>query len=130
MVDYISIESEIDKQVMEGIFNGTTFRITAMSVGGRYTSNCNAIADERSLRALLIIRNPEICNDRPIILDTRIAVSNIVELHHLLGWDIQKIREEYPYLSEQQIIATLEYYEQNTQEIDEYLKEEKETNVE
>jgi len=128
MIDYVS--SEIDKQVMQGILNETTSLITAMPVGGRYTSNRNAIADEQSLRALFIIRNPEICNNRPIILGTRIAVSNIVELHHLLGWDMQKIREEYPYLSEQQIIAALEYYEQNTREIDEYLKEEKETNVE
>ena len=130
MIDYVSSESEIDKQVIQGISNETTSLITAMPVGGRYTSNRNAIADERSLRALFIIRNPEICNNRPIILGTRIAVSNIVELHHLLGWDMQKIREEYPYLSEQQIIAALEYYEQNTREIDEYLKEEKETNVE
>jgi len=116
--------------MIEGTSNETTSLVPAMAVDVMYTSYRNTIVDERSLRALLIIRNPEICNDRPIILDTRIAVSNIVELHHLLGWDIQKIREEYPYLSEQQIIATLEYYEQNTQEIDEYLKEEKETNVE
>ena len=126
MIDFIF--SEIDKQVK--ITSETTSFITAMPVGLIYKSNRNTMADERSLRALSIIRNPQICNNRPIIIGTRIAVSNIVELYYLLGWDIQKIREEYPHLSEQQIIAALEYYEQNTQEIDEYLKEEKETNVE
>lgn len=126
MIDFIF--SEIDKQVK--ITSETTSFITAMPVGLIYKSNRNTMADERSLRALSIIRNPQICNNRPIIIGTRIAVSNIVELYYLLGWDIQKIREEYPHLSEQQIIAALEYYEQNTQEIDEHLKEEKETNVE
>lgn len=128
MIDYTC--SEIERQVIEGTSNETSSLIIAMPVDTRYTSYRNAIADERSLRALLITKNPKICNNRPTILGTRIAVSNIVELHHVLGWDIQKIREEYPYLNEQQIIAAIEYYEQNTKEIDADLKEEKETNVE
>ena len=128
MVDYIT--SEIEKQVDEASSNETTSFITAMPVDVRYISKQNTIADESSLRASLITKNPKICNNRPIILGTRIAISNIVELHHLLSWDIQKICEEYPYLNEQQIIAALEYYEQNTQEIDADLKEEKETNIE
>lgn len=128
MIDYIS--SEIARQMIEGTSSETTSLVPAMAVDVMYTSYRNTIVDERSLRALLIIRIPEICNNRPTILGTRIAVSNVVELYHLLGWDIQRICEEYPYLSEQQIIAALEYYEQNTQEIDAYLKEEKEINVE
>jgi len=130
MISYVSRESELDKQVMAGIVNETTSLVTMMPVGGIYTSSLNSIVDERSLRALLIARNPNICNGRPIILGTRIAVSHIVELHDLLGWDIQKIREEYPYLGEQQIVAALEYYQQNTREIDEHLKEEKEIDIE
>ncbi|TET69418.1 MAG: DUF433 domain-containing protein [Candidatus Aminicenantes bacterium] len=129
MIDYVR-ESEIDKQMMEGGSGETTSFMTAMVIGLTYTMNWNAIADEQSLRALSIVKNPKICNKRPIILGTRIAVSNIVELHHLLEWDIQRILEEYPYLSEEQVIAALEYYEQHTQEINKYLVEEKEINVE
>ena len=128
MIDYIS--SEIERQAIESSSSETTSLITTMPVDVRYASHRNTIADERSLRALLITRNPKICNNRPTILGTRIAVSNIVELYHLLGWDIQKICEEYPYLSEQQILAALEYYEQNAQEIGADLIQEKETNVE
>ena len=128
MIDYIS--SEIDRQATESSSSETTSLITTMPVDVRYASHRNTIADERSLRALLITRNPKICNNRPTILGTRIAVSNIVELYHLLGWNIQKICEEYPYLSEQQILAALEYYEQNAQEIGADLIQERETNAE
>jgi len=61
---------------------------------------------------------------------TRISVANIVELHHLLGWSIEKIKEEYPHLNREQILAALEYYEENTREIDGYLQGEKETGSE
>lgn len=130
MISYVSRESELEKQVMAEIVNETTSLVTVMPVGGICASSLNSVADERSLRALLIVRNPNICNRRPIILGTRIAVSHIVELHDFLGWDIQKIREEYPYIGEQQIVAALEYYQQNTREIDEHLKEEKEIDIE
>lgn len=129
MIDYFR-ESEIDEEMAKGASGETTCFITAMVVGWRYTSDQNTIADERSLRTMSIVSDPEICNGRPTILGTRIAVSNIVELHHLLGWDIQRILDEYPHLNEEQVIATLEYYEQHIQEIDKYLIEEKETNVE
>jgi len=129
MIDYVC-ESEIDEQMTKGASGETTSFITAIVVGWRYTNDRNTIADERSLRTLSIVSNPKICNGRPTILGTRIAVSNIVELHHLLGWDTQRILDEYPHLNEEQVIATLEYYEQHIQEIDKYLIEEKETNVE
>ena len=124
MSKFVSIDGE--KQIIEQSPNETTTITPLIPVDGIYSSNRNGIADEGSLRALLITRNPKICNNRPIILGTRISVSNIVELHEILSWDIRKIREEYPFLNDQQIIAALEYYEQHTQEIDAYLKEEKE----
>lgn len=99
------------------ITSETTSFITTWS----YTSNPNTTVDKWSLRTLFIVRNPKICNGRPTILGTRIGVSNIVELHHLLGWDVKKILDEYPHLNEEQVIAALEYYEQHTEEIDEYL---------
>ena len=74
----------------------------------------------------MIGRNPTICSGEPILIGTRISVVNIVELRHLLGWNITRIREAYPQLTEQQILATLEYYEEYTREIDRYLQEEKE----
>jgi len=77
-----------------------------------------------SFVTVTIARNPKICNGRPTIFGTRIAVSNIVELHFLLGWDVQRILDEYPYLNKEQVIAALEYYQQNTREIDEHLKKE------
>lgn len=130
MISYVSMESEVEKQVTAEMINKTTSFETVMPVGEIYASGLNSVADEQSLRALLIVINPNICNGRPTILGTRIAVSHIVELHDLLEWGIQKIREEYPYLGEQQIVAALEYYQQNTREIDEHLKEEKEIDIE
>jgi len=58
-----------------------------------------------------IAKNPKICGGEPTIFGTRITVSDIVELHHSLGWDIQKILDEYPWLAEQQIIAALQYHQ-------------------
>ena len=122
-------ESEIVEQFAKGALDMTTSLITAMVFGWRYMSGQDTVADEWSLRALRIGSDPKICNGRPTILGTRIAVSNIVELHYLLGWDVQRILDEYPYLNEEQVIATLEYYEKHTEAIDRYLMEEKETNV-
>lgn len=127
MITYVP-ESQIDEQITKGASRETTSFITAAVFGWGYVSGQNTIADEWSLRTLRIVSDPKICNGRPTILGTRIAVSNIVELHHLLGWDVQRILDEYPYLNKEQVIATLEYYEQHTEEIDKYLMEE-ETNV-
>jgi uncharacterized protein (DUF433 family) len=80
-------------------------------------------------RALLIGCRPEICQGIPIIRGTRIAVANIVELHHLLGWSIQRIRDEYSFLNEEQIFAALEYYDSHSSEIDSYLQEETEVDA-
>lgn len=128
MITYVP-ENQIDEQITKGAFSETASFITAVVFGWGYESGRNKIAEESSLRTLRIVSNNKICNGRPTILGTRIAVSNIVELHHLLGWDVQRILDEYPYLNKEQVIAALEYYEQHTKEIDKYLMEEKETNV-
>lgn len=122
MIDFLGTEQEIMREQT----SETTATISLLSIGGMYTSRINAVADETALRTLLIAKDPKICRGKPVIRGTRIAVSNIVELHYLLNWDVQKIRDEYPHLSNQQIIAALEYYENHTQEIDFYLQEEKE----
>ena len=128
MITYVP-ENQIDEESTEGAFSETASFVTTVVFGWRYESGQNTLADESSLRTLHIVSNKKICNGRPTILGTRIAVSNIVELHHLLGWDVQRILDEYPYLNKEQVIAALEYYEQHTKEIDKYLMEEKETNV-
>ncbi len=121
-------ESQIREQITEGVSTETTPFTMAIVVGWTYAGGQNTIADESSLRTLLIVSDPKICNGRPTVLGTRIAVSNIVELHHLLGWDVQKILDEYPHLNREQVIAALEYYEQHTEKIDKHIMEEKETN--
>jgi len=108
--------------------NESSSFITTIPIDIKLISYENTISDERALRSLLITKNPEICNNKPIILGTRISVTNIVELHHILGWSVEKIREEYPFLTEEQIIAALEYYSYHPEEIENYLKEEKEVN--
>lgn len=125
MIDFL-MNPNIGQQAMWEQECKTTSTIATIPIGGIYINLDNMLADAASLRSLLIIRNPKICQGRPTILGTRIAVSNIVELHYLLKWDMQKIRDEYPYISEEQITAALEYYENHTKEIDNYLQEEKE----
>lgn len=75
---------------------------------------------------MYITRNNEICDGEPIIEGTRILVANIIELH-LLGLDIKEIREAYPHLSEKQIIAAFDYYNdpKNKKEINEFIEEER-----
>ena len=80
----------------------------------------------KASRAALIIRDPAICQGDPIIRDTRIAVANIIELHYVLGWDIHRIREQFPHLKDEEIRAALDYYDQNKAQIDQILQNEKE----
>lgn len=85
-----------------------------------------SLSREEAERAMLITKSKGVCGNAAIIHGTRISVANIVEFHDLLGWDIQKIIEEYPHLTEEHIEAALEYYKNHGVEIDNILKEEKE----
>lgn len=95
-------------------------------LSGIYRSKNSSFTDETALRSLLITNDSKVCQGKPIIRDTRISVSHIVELHDELGWDIQKIEDEYPYLTKEQIKAAFEYYDTHQKEINAYLQEEKE----
>lgn len=108
----------------------TTSVPTVASPGGAFQRDPETFFDARAQRKLLIGQNPGICNNDPIIRGTRISVANIVELRHLQGWDVQRIREEYPHLTYQQIVAALEYYEEHPQKIDRCLQGEKEADEE
>ena len=82
--------------------------------------------NETVLRMYLIVKDKNICDGKPIILGTRIGVSNIVELYYILNWSIFKILYEYPELNMNQIKAAIEYYQNHTQEIDDYLQKDRE----
>jgi uncharacterized protein (DUF433 family) len=96
----------VDSETIHGIFPPVMPNVVRWREGV-------GLFDVRSHRKLLIGKSPFICQGEPHILGTRISVSNIVELHRLLEWNIQKIREQYPHLSEEQIYAALEYYEEH-----------------
>ena len=55
-----------------------------------------------------IILNPDICNGKPIIAGTRIAVQTILEFLGA-GDSIEEILEEYPSLSREDIYACLQF---------------------
>ena len=95
-------------------------------LSGIYRSKNSSFTDETALRGILITNDSKICQGKPIIRGTRISVSHIVELRDELGWGIQKIEDEYPSLTKEQIKAALEYYNTHQKEIDAYLQEEKE----
>lgn len=98
--------------------------------GGTFVHRVETLFNDRAQRQLLIARDPSICQGEPVIRGTRISVANIVELRYLLEWNIRQIREGYPHLTSQQILAALEYYEDHTREIDSLLQQEKETDEE
>ena len=83
-------------------------------------------SDETAGKYLIIEKRKDVCQNEPVIRGTRISVALIVELYHLLGWDLQKIKSEYPHLTSEQIYAALDYYDSHTKEIDAYLQKEKE----
>ena len=123
-LDFIARNSEqVDSETTHGIFSTVMLNVVRWREGV-------GLFDARSHRKLLIGKSPFICQGEPHVLGTRISVSNIVELYQLLKWKIQKIREQYPRLNEEQIYAALEYYEENTKEIDAYLQQEKEIDEE
>lgn len=52
--------------------------------------------------------NPDICNGRPIIANTRIPVQTILEFLGA-GDSIADVLEEYPSLSKEEIFACIQY---------------------
>jgi len=52
--------------------------------------------------------NPDICNGRPVVHGTRIAVQTIIEFL-AAGDSIEDVIEEYPSLTREDIQASLDY---------------------
>lgn len=110
--------------------NTTSSGLTISFAEGYGEVIINTSIDDSFLRRLMIIKNPEICQGQPTIKGTRISVSNIVEIGRVLSLDMEKdierINSEYSFLNTQQIMAALEYYYENKNEIDNFIRQEKE----
>ncbi len=81
--------------------------------------------NEQLRKRLLITRDSSICEGEPILCGTRISVVNIIEKRNYLGWDEDRILEDYPHLSRDHIRACVEYYEERKAEIDDLIEEER-----
>ena len=64
-----------------------------------------------------IVRTPDVRGGNARVEDTRIGVHDVVA-YHLLGHDIDTIREAFPDLSRAQIYECLAYYEDHRAEIE------------
>ena len=65
----------------------------------------------------LIVRDPDICGDRPRIANTRITVGRIATLWKQ-GLTPEEIADNWGYLSMAQVYAALTYYHANREEIE------------
>ena len=72
----------------------------------------------------LIVKNEDICGNRPIIAGTRLSVQQIAVLTKQ-GLSPQDIVREYQNLSSAKVHAALAYYYANQEEIETYLAAEK-----
>jgi uncharacterized protein (DUF433 family) len=59
----------------------------------------------------------------PVIAGTRTKVVMIAVDHNAQGWDANRIRQEYPYLSLGQIYSALAYYYDHKDDIDRAIAE-------
>jgi uncharacterized protein (DUF433 family) len=65
----------------------------------------------------LIVKSPDICNNRPRIVGTRMTVHNII-IDHQSGISVEEIAQERSHLNLAQIYAALAYYYANQAIID------------
>ena len=73
----------------------------------------------------LIVRDPEICGNRPRITGTRITVGRIATLWKQ-GLTPEEIAENWGYLRMAQVYAALTYYHANRAEIEQVLQQDRE----
>jgi uncharacterized protein (DUF433 family) len=73
----------------------------------------------------LIVRDAEICGNRPRITGTRITVGRIATLWKQ-GLTPEEIAENWGYLSMAQVYAALTYYHANREEIEQVLQRDRE----
>jgi uncharacterized protein (DUF433 family) len=73
----------------------------------------------------LIVRDPDICGNRPRIAGTRITVGRIATLWKQ-GLTPEEIADNWGYLSMAQVYAALTYYHANREEIEQALSQDRE----
>jgi uncharacterized protein (DUF433 family) len=73
-----------------------------------------------------IVRDPETCGGDPRIAGTRMPVHDIVSYWQLYRGDVQRIVDDFPYFTVEQIQAVLDWYHEHREEIDEILRQRRE----
>jgi uncharacterized protein (DUF433 family) len=73
----------------------------------------------------LIVRDPDICGNRPRIAGTRITVGRVATLWKQ-GLTPEEIADNWGYLSMAQVYAALTYYHTNREEIEQALQQDRE----
>lgn len=117
---------DIEQQNIPKTVNSTSsIGISFIYFGQVLKDGADSFIDNSLSRGVLIVKDSDICQGKPTIFGTRIAVTRIVEIRYVLGWDFQKIKDAYPSLSDEQINAALEHYDENKKEIDRYLEEDR-----
>jgi len=79
-----------------------------------------------SLPAIEIIRDPELRDGAPTPAGTRMAVHDIVSHVQRNGGDVQRVVEDFPYMTVEVIEAVLIWYRDHQQEIDAILRQRRE----
>jgi uncharacterized protein (DUF433 family) len=78
-----------------------------------------------------IERKPGVCGGKPVIVGTRIKVTQVAIGYERLGMTPAEIVADYPHLSTVQIADALAYYEDHREEVEaEFTEEERYLNVE
>jgi uncharacterized protein (DUF433 family) len=68
-----------------------------------------------------IVRDPKRCGGDPIIAGTRMPVHDVVSYWQLYGGDVQRVVDDFPYFTVEQIQAVLDWYQEHREEIDDIL---------
>jgi uncharacterized protein (DUF433 family) len=75
---------------------------------------------------LEIVRDPELRSGAPTLAGTRLAVHDIVSHVQRNDGDIQRVVDDFPYLSVELVQAVLDWYGEHRDEIDEILRRRRE----
>jgi uncharacterized protein (DUF433 family) len=68
--------------------------------------------------AIQIVRDPSRCGGDPIIAGTRMPVHSVVSHVRRNEGDLQRVVDDFPYLTVEQIQAVLDWYQDHREEID------------
>jgi uncharacterized protein (DUF433 family) len=78
----------------------------------------------------VIDRSPDLCGGAAVIAGTRIAVHDIVGYYRVYGGEIERLLDEFPHLSREQVEAAMEYARLHALEIEGLLQRRREAQAE